>query len=246
MKNILKLILIALLSLSSVSFAEAQAKKDTTISRPQNNSSTEGQGGIGGVISRESATNAAVGTPTRAIQDLETKMDSYKTGDNLTAEEKAKNVQIKKEVITGTFDIRELSKLSLDKHWATLSAAQQNNFVSIMTQLLETKAILSKEQGKTKGKKFTIRYTGDTFLDAAKTKAKTKTSIFVPKENLNLSLDYKLMKAGKEWKIFDVIVDDASLVENYKYQFNSIIVKHGYNELITRMNKKLKDMDPNS
>ncbi|MBF0492483.1 MAG: ABC transporter substrate-binding protein [Deltaproteobacteria bacterium] len=245
MKRNLKIILMMMLCLFCTSFVQAQAKKDTTIARPQN-SAGDGKSMAGGLVTRESGQEAALGTPTRAIQDLETKMDSYKTGDNLTAEEKAKNVQIKKEVITGTFDIRELSKLSLDKHWASLSAAEQNNFVNIMTQLLEKKAILSKEQGKTRGKKFTIRYLGDTFLDAQKTKSKTKTSIYVPKENLNLALDYKLMKAGKDWKIFDVIVDEASLVENYKYQFNSIITKYGYPELITRMNKKLKDMDSNS
>ena len=51
---------------------------------------------------------------------------------------------------------------------------------------------------------------------------------------------------GKEgtwkWKIFDVIVDGASLLNNYKYQFDSIIRKNGYEDLIRRMEAKLKTM----
>jgi phospholipid transport system substrate-binding protein len=161
----------------------------------------------------------------------------------LTAQEKAENAQLKREIITGTFDIRELSRLALDKHWGARSATEQNQFVALMTDLLEKKGILSKEQSRTRGKKYVVKYLGDTYLDSAKSRAKTRTSIHVPKEDVNVSIDYKLVKAGSGWKIFDVIVDDASLVDNYKYQFNSIITKHGYPELIARINKKLNEMD---
>jgi len=41
------------------------------------------------------------------------------------------------------------------------------------------------------------------------------------------------------WKIFDVIVDDASLLSNYKFQFDRIISKNGYEDLIERMQSKL-------
>jgi ABC-type transporter MlaC component len=39
-----------------------------------------------------------------------------------------------------------------------------------------------------------------------------------------------------------VIVDDASLVDNYRYQFDSIITKNGYPELVNRMQKKLAEL----
>ena len=58
-------------------------------------------------------------------------------------------------------------------------------------------------------------------------------------ENISIALNYRLKKKGDEWKIYDVIVDEASLVDNYRYQFNSIITKHGYADLIRRMNEKL-------
>jgi phospholipid transport system substrate-binding protein len=189
---------------------------------------------------------APAGSPTRAIQDLEDKTDDYKTGANLTPEEKAKNVQIKHDIITGTFDIRELCRLSLDKHWDERSASEQTQFVNLMTQLLERKAILSKEQSKTRGQKYYVKYLGETFLDPQKTRARVRSQAHVPKEQVTVGLDYKLVKQGGQWKIFDVIVDDASLVDNYKFQFNSIITKHGYPELISRINKKLSEMNAQS
>ncbi len=198
-------------------------------------------GGEGQVLQSSGQVNAPQGTPIREIQDIEVKMDAYKTGANLSAEERAANAKIKRDILTGTFDLRELCKLALDKHWGEISAAEQGNFVSLMTDLLETKAIFSKEQTKTRGKAYTVQYLGDTYLND-KTRAKTRTKVVVPKENVKVDIEYKLKKDSTGWKIYDVVVDDASLVDNYRYQFDSIISKNGYPELVRRMQNKLKEM----
>ena len=226
MKKIFSCLALASLLLPISSYS--QAKKDTTIKKSQGSD----QGGSVAV---------AEGSPTKAIQELEAKSDHYKAGPNLSAEDKANNVRIKKEIINGTFDVRELSRVALDKHWSKISAAEQNSFVDLMVQLLEKRAILAKEQTKTQGKAYTVKYLGDTFIEGNK-KAKTKTQIYVPKENTKVAIDYKLVKIAAGWKIFDVIVDNASLVDNYKFQFNSIITKNGFPELMSRMRKKLAEM----
>jgi len=197
--------------------------------------------GGSGVLSATGQTNAPEGTPTREIQDIETKMENFKTGKDVSAEDRAKNAQIKKDILNGTFDLRELSKLALDKYWNQISAAEQNNFVSLMTELLETKAIFSKEQSKAQGKNYTVQYLGDTFTDN-KNQAKTRTKIVITKDATKIDIDYKLKKGAGGWKIFDVVVDDASLVENYRFQFDSIISKHGYPELVNRMRGKLNEL----
>lgn len=187
------------------------------------------------------AVTAPAGTPTREVQEIEVKMDSYKTGANLTAEDKANNSKVKREILNGTFDLRELSRLALDKHWSELSATEQGNFVALMTDLLETKAIFSKEHTKTQGKAYTVQYLGDTYSNE-KTRAKTRTKVVVPKENVKVDIEYKMKKDPQGWKVFDIVVDDASLVENYRFQFDSIIVKNGYPELVRRMQNKLKEL----
>ena len=195
----------------------------------------------GEVLPTTSQANAPAGTPSYEIQQIEVKMDAYKTGDDVTAEDRAKNAAIKRDILNGTFDLRELCQLALDKHWAPLSAAERSNFVTLMTSLLETKAIFSKEHTKTKGKAYLVKYLGDTYSDN-KTKAKTMTKVVVPKEDVKVDIEYKLKKDASGWKIFDVVVDDASLVENYRYQFDTIISKHGYAELVKRMQAKLAEM----
>jgi len=199
----------------------------------------------GDTLKVQGQNTAPAGTPTYEIQQIEVKMDAYKTGDNVTAEDRANNAKIKRDILNGTFDLRELSQLALDKHWTGLSAAERSNFVSLMTTLLETKAIFSKEHTKTQGKAYIVKYLGDSYSDN-KTKAKTMTKVSVPSEDVKVDIEYKLKKDSSGWKVFDVIVDDASLVENYRYQFDTIITKHGYAELVRRMQKKLAEIKTSS
>ncbi|HKY62984.1 MAG TPA: ABC transporter substrate-binding protein [bacterium] len=233
-KRILPSLALAL-ALSLTAPAARSAVKGATPSAPPAGGGSSGKAPASGAVS------APQGTPTREVQEIEVKMDAYKTGSGLSAEDKANNSKIKRDILTGTFDLRELCRLALDKHWGEISAAEQNNFVALMTDLLETKAIFSKEHSKTQGKAYTVQYLGDTYSNE-KTRAKTRTKVVVPKENVKVDIEYKMKKDTQGWKVYDVVVDDASLVENYRFQFDSIISKNGYPELVRRMQNKLKEL----
>ncbi|MFH1829319.1 MAG: ABC transporter substrate-binding protein [Pseudomonadota bacterium] len=188
------------------------------------------------------------GSPTRAIQELDDTLDDFNVapkGKNLTSEQEAHNKKVKQDIIHGTFDIRELSKLSLSKHWKERKPDEQDQFVKLLTDLLEEKALFSKEQSAAKSKtggKYYVVYRGHKFLNPEKTRSFVRTKVVVPSENIDIMLNYRLKKMEGEWKIYDVIVDEASLVDNYRFQFDSIIKKHGYEELVGRMNKKLQEI----
>lgn len=185
------------------------------------------------------------GTPSRAIQDLDDMLDSYVL-DAQTPEQKQYNEDLKRAVIKGTFDIRELCRLALDKHWGDRSAQEQDAFVDLMIRLLEKKAIFSKEQGQKKAEKkksktvYQVTYEGDKSLTEQTSLA--KSLVHIPSEALKIELNYKLKKDSGGWKIFDVVVDGASLLDNYKYQFDKIIAKEGYPNLVHRMESKLKEL----
>lgn len=191
------------------------------------------------------AQKAAVGSPTRAIQDLDDRLDDYRTDPNLTPEDEEYNRSIKRDILHGTFDIRELCQMSLGRHWDERTETERNDFVQLMTDLLEERAILSKEQGQKKAKTkniYQITYKGDKYLNAEKSRVLTRTSVYVKSEDIRVDLNYKLKKAGGIWKIYDVIVDNASLGDNYKYQFDSIIKKGGFADLVKRMQNKLDSL----
>ncbi len=188
------------------------------------------------------------GSPTRAIQDLDDMLDDFKVvpkGRKLSASQETHNRKIKQDIIHGTFDIRELSRLSLSKHWGKRTPVEQDGFVTLLTNLLEEKALFSKEQSAAKSKsggKYYVNYTGHKFLNKGKTKAYVRTKVVIPSENIDITLNYKLKRKDGQWKIYDVIVDEASLVDNYRYQFNKIIVKNGYQDLVNRMSRKLSQI----
>lgn len=188
------------------------------------------------------------GTPTRAIQGLDDMLDDFRMaekGKQLSQEDDAHNRQLKQKIIHGTFDLTELSKQSLGAHWNRISQADRDRFVSLLTDLLEQKALFSKEQSAAKSKtggKYFVVYRGHRFDDKAETRSFVKTKVVVPAENVDIELNYRLKKASSDWKIYDIIVDEASLVDNYRYQFDSIIQKHGFADLLRRMNEKLSDI----
>lgn len=181
--------------------------------------------------------------PMEAIKNLDKEIESYKTGKNLTQQDIEFNQALKKQIITGTFDIYELSRLALASHWDGLTEDQHQYFSTLMTQLIEKKAIFSKEQVKGTDKPYFVNYLSEEFLDADKQKAQVKTKVSVPSEKIDLLITYHLRYAENGWQIYDVIVDDASLVSNYKYQFHTIIQKSGYADLLDRMEKKLQSME---
>lgn len=186
--------------------------------------------------------DAAAQTPTVAIKELDRKLNDYRTGSDLTLAEKENNKQLKNDILHTTFDVRELSRMALSRHWNERMPEEQNAFVTLMIDLLMERGILSKEQGKKKAKSdsvYSVGYRGDKYLDPSKTRALTKTTVSIKGDNLKAALDYKLMLEGNQWKIYDVIVDGASLMENYRYQFDSIITKNGYPDLVGRMQRKL-------
>lgn len=182
-------------------------------------------------------------TPMESIKELDAKVEGYKTGSKLSPGEIEHNRRLKEEIIRGTFNIYELCRLALADHWNPLSEKERESFVNLMTSLLEKKAIFSKEQIKGEEKPYRIVYREEKQLDPGKKRIQVTTTLFVPSQKIDLNINYNLSKGERGWSIYDVIVDDASLVDNYKFQFDTIIRKNGFSDLVARMEKKLKEMD---
>ncbi|MDO8643803.1 MAG: ABC transporter substrate-binding protein, partial [bacterium] len=189
---------------------------------------------------------APKGSPKRAIQDLDERLNEYII-DAKTEEQKKFNLDLKKTIIHGTFDVAELCRLALDKHWQPLSQKERDGFIDLMTNLLERKAIFSKEQSlsKTNGRKeaYYLSYGESRLLPPDQSRALVKSTVTIPQEDIRIDIAYKLKIVSGAWKIFDVTVDGASLLNNYRYQFDKIISKDGYPDLVRRMSSKLKELE---
>jgi phospholipid transport system substrate-binding protein len=57
-------------------------------------------------------------------------------------------------------------------------------------------------------------------------------------ENVEIPIDYRVIRRNDQWKIYDVVIDGISLVSNYRSQFNRIIQRGSYAELVKKMRVK--------
>ena len=147
--------------------------------------------------------------------------------------EKAVNDKITARV-NAFINYKELSRRSLAKHWDQRSAQEQEEFVSLLRDLIERNYV--KQLRKAHGKNLEYRgekITGD--------KALVETAVPVKKKRgrtATIVIAYKMQKVGKVWMVYDVVTDEVSIVRNYKAQFNKIIRKNSYEHLVKKMRKK--------
>jgi phospholipid transport system substrate-binding protein len=137
-----------------------------------------------------------------------------------------RRVAIRKEA-EALFDFAETGKRALGIHWQALNDAQQREFVSMFTDLLERAYITRIEQYS--GEQ--IVYAGDS-IEGETATVRTK---FVTKQGTAIPVDYRLLRRGERWLAYDVLVEGISLVSNYRTQFDRIMRTASYPELARRM-----------
>lgn len=172
-------------------------------------------------------------TPTVLIksavdQVINTLTDPYLQGNDKEMERRTQLHQI----LFLYFDFREMAKRSLGAHWRERTHEDKSEFVRIFADLLE-KVIVSKIESYNNDEKFIYSSEG-TDGQYAEVSSKILTS-----DDEELQINYKLHRVGEKWKIYDVVVEDISLINNYHSQFNRIITKTSYDELVSMMRQKL-------
>ena len=55
------------------------------------------------------------------------------------------------------------------------------------------------------------------------------------KNGTEVPVDYRMLRKGERWRVYDVAVEGLSLVGNYRGQFNKIIETTSYQDLVKRM-----------
>ena len=55
------------------------------------------------------------------------------------------------------------------------------------------------------------------------------------------SVSYKLLQSGSDWKIYDVVIENISIVNNYRSQFTRVIARSSFADLLRQMKDKQFD-----
>jgi len=135
-----------------------------------------------------------------------------------------------KQILFARFDFTEMAKRALGANWRRRTPKEQEEFVHLFTQLLE-RAYADIIESYSDEK---ITYVGERldggFADVA---SKVLTS-----SGTEFSINYKAHLVNSEWRVYDVIAENISVVNNFRSQFDRVIAKSSYAELLRRLRDK--------
>ena len=132
-----------------------------------------------------------------------------------------------RKVAIEVFDVEETARRALGRHWQARTPAEREEFVQLFTDLLAN-SYLSKID----------LYGGervrlvDEKLDGAHAVVRTRV---VSRQGTEVPVEARMHRRGERWLIYDVVVENVSLVSNYRSQFDRIIRTQSFDELLQRL-----------
>ncbi|MDT8442340.1 MAG: ABC transporter substrate-binding protein [Desulfuromonadales bacterium] len=131
------------------------------------------------------------------------------------------------------FEFSIMAQRTLGKYWQDASADEQKRFVALFSDLLEGSYIgrveaYSDEQVLFVGE----RLAGD----------RAEVATLVRNTGGDIPIDYRLVLVKGEWLVYDVIVEDVSLIKNYRGSYGEIVRNEGFTGLFARMEEKIRQL----
>ncbi|HZV94354.1 MAG TPA: ABC transporter substrate-binding protein [Candidatus Nitrosocosmicus sp.] len=133
------------------------------------------------------------------------------------------------------FDLREMAKKSLGRHWVARSPQERDEFVRLFRGMLSRVWLRTLKTGKR------ITYTGETVTS---TRATVRTTVALERQG-QVHVEYHLLPSGNSrWRVHDVLVDRRSLVTGYREYFDRALADSSYQDLIWKLRLKEVEMSP--
>jgi phospholipid transport system substrate-binding protein len=134
-------------------------------------------------------------------------------------------------IVDDAFDFKEMSRRALGRPWKDQPPAKQGEFVGLFTRLLFNTYVKRVEAASSAR---TEAFFDDESIDGDYAVVKTR----IRSGDTSVRIDYRLIRGSEGWKVYDVVVEDVSLVGNYRHQFASILNRESFDELLAKMREK--------
>lgn len=179
------------------------------------------------------ASIAMAGMPTEKIKETTDKIISIVSDPALKSEEKkTERKRLIRQAIDERFNWEEMARRTLARHWRKRTEEEKREFTDLYGKLLE-RTYLEKVEGYS-GEK--VIYEGDKIdgnYGIVQIKILTQQQTEIPTE-------YRVKLKGEDWLVYDISIEGVSLVNNYRSQFNSIIMRSSYEDLIKKLKQKIE------
>jgi phospholipid transport system substrate-binding protein len=134
------------------------------------------------------------------------------------------------------FDFQAMTRLAVGRSWREATPTQQQSLENAFRALLVTTYTQALTQSANPNQSVEVR---PVTVKPTDDEVTVKTVVKDP-SNKPLSVDYRLSKSGSTWKVYDVVVENLSLVTNYRGSFQTEITKAGIDGLIKSLEAKNK------
>ena len=133
------------------------------------------------------------------------------------------------------FDFDEMARRALGQHWKDRSPQEQAEFVPLFVNLLERSYLTAIGNYPLS----TITFQSENVNGAH---ADVRSRIVTDRREV--PVEYRLLKIGGRWAVYDVVADGVSLISSYRSQFNSIIRTSSFAQLMERLRSREANVGP--
>ena len=138
-----------------------------------------------------------------------------------------------RKLIYDRFDFQLMSQRTLSTNWRKASAEQKDRFTQLFSQLLEW-SYISRIEAYTNEK---VEYMGEKIK---KNRAQVNTVIL--SAGTEIPVNYRLINKDDEWLVYDVIIEEISLISNYRSSYRTIAKRDGIDGLLVQMEQKIEEL----
>jgi phospholipid transport system substrate-binding protein len=178
------------------------------------------------------SSTAVAETPTEAIKTTTDKIIGIVTDPGLKGPDKSeKKGKLIREAVDERFDWQEMARRTLARHWKDRTDQEKKTFTKLFSDLLE-QTYLDKVEGYS-GEK--VLYEGEK-VDGKYGVVSVK---IVTRKETEIPVHYRVKNKGDGWRVYDISISGVSLINNYRKQFNSIITRSSYEDLVDKLKAKV-------
>ena len=183
---------------------------------------------VAALLILHSHASAYAGEPTAVIRGAVNQgVEILKNAKLDNQKQRSQVIERLRQVVYPLFDFTEMAKRSLGANWRRLNPQQQKEFVPTFTALLEK--TYADQIDLYDGQQ--VVYGGEN-IDGDYAQVDSR---IIDKNGRTYSVAYRLHKIDDKWKIYDVVAENISLVNNYRSQFDRVIAKSSVEELLKIM-----------
>jgi phospholipid transport system substrate-binding protein len=139
--------------------------------------------------------------------------------------------------ISAFVNIRVLAREALGPHWNPRTEAEREEFVALLTDLIETSYARRLGDEGVAPDSYTVTWDGERTRNQ-----RTRVNATVTWQGRRHSVEVMVRDEEGDRIVYDVVTDDVSLKDSYAESFDSIITQHGWPELLQRMRNRLEEL----